>query len=306
VLFNMHFTSFGSRRVAAALGLLLPLTLRVCRIPTVVLIHNLVDTTDLEAAGYAGRGLQNRLLRMIGTILTRFVLRANHVVTTMPEYVEILRTRYGARNVSLTPHGAFECAPLPTPRAIGTSPLRLLAFGKFGTYKRVDDLVEAYRSLIDAGREVELVIAGTDSPVTPGYLDGVRERCHDLPGVQFTGYVEEDDVAGLFEGCDIVVFPYTGTTGSSGPLHQAGSYARPVVAPRIGDFVDLILEEGYVAETFRAGDPTSLAAALDELLDDPARREAMGVQNHAAASGLPLADIADWHVAHLRNVLTRR
>jgi glycosyltransferase involved in cell wall biosynthesis len=309
VLFNLHFTSFGSRKVAAALGLLAPMVLRALGVPTVVLLHNLVDTTDLEAAGYARSGMKERALRAVGSVLTRALLRANRVVTTMPEYVEILRGRYGADNVSLTPHGAFEC---PSPPADGdddeqVGPARLLAFGKFGTYKRVEDLISAYRLLTCSGYDdLELVIAGTDSPVTPGYLESVKATCVDLPGVAFIGYVAEEEVVPLFRSVDVVVFPYTGTTGSSGPLHQAGSCARPVVAPRVGDFIELIAEEGYEVQPFEPGDVTSLAGAIRTLLDDPARRRAMGLQNHAAAAGLPLHDIAEWHVGHVRQVVGGR
>ncbi len=304
VMFNLHFTSFGGRKVAAALGLLTPAVLRVLGVPTVVLLHNLVDTTDLDAAGYSNSPLQKRVLGWIGRLLTKFVLCANHVCTTMPDYVDILRERYAATNVSLTPHGAFEVVELPEP---WSGPRRILAFGKFGTYKRVDELIEAFRLLqaTDDHADVELVIAGTDSPVTPGYLDGAQARCSDLDHVHFTGYVAEEDVADLFVNTSVVVFPYTATTGSSGPLHQAGSYGRAVVAPRLGDFVGLIEEEGFAAATFEPGSPDSLATALADLLADPEALETMGRQNHAAATGLPLADIAHWHVAHLRSVIER-
>jgi glycosyltransferase involved in cell wall biosynthesis len=141
--------------------------------------------------------------------------------------------------------------------------------------------------------------------VTPGDLATVQSSCADLADVHFTGYVAEDDIAGLFQDARAVVFPYTGTTGSSGPLHQAGSYGRAVVAPRIGDFIDLIEEEGYVAEVFAPGDVAGLARALDAVLADEEHSRAMGAQNHAAASGLPLIDIAEWHVSHLRHVAAR-
>jgi glycosyltransferase involved in cell wall biosynthesis len=111
--------------------------------------------------------------------------------------------------------------------------------------------------------------------------------------------------AGLFHNAHIVVFPYTATTGSSGPLHQAGSYGRAVVAPRVGDFIDLIEDEGYVAQSFTPGDVASLARAIDTVLCDEDLMRSMGQHNYIAACGLPLADIAEWHVGHMRNVLGR-
>lgn len=43
----------------------------------------------------------------------------------------------------------------------------------------------------------------------------------------------------------------------------------------------------------------SLADALEELLNDPAKREAQGRQNFSAAAGIPMAEVVDWHLFHL-------
>ncbi|MFK8022842.1 MAG: glycosyltransferase [Ilumatobacter sp.] len=301
VLFNLHMTSFGSRKLAAAVGLCTPMLCRGTGAKTVVLLHNLVDTVDLDAAGYGANPLVNRILTAAGRFLTRIVLLADTVVTTMSQYVDVLEESYGARNVYLTPHGSFDdpaevVADQVQRRESGT--FRLLAFGKFGTYKRVDDLVAAHRLLLDRGHDVECVIAGTDSPNAPGYLAGIAEKHADLDSLSFTGYVAEDDVPVLFAEADAVVFPYTATTGSSGPLHQAGAAARAAVAPRVGDFVDLIEREGFGAVTFEPGDAPSLADAIESLIADPDHRRALGRQNFAAACSLPLAHVADWHVEH--------
>lgn len=295
VLFNAHFTSFGSKKVAAALGLLMPAALRLTGTKTIVLLHNLVDAVDLDAAGYGGSRIRTRVLTGIGRLLTHALLKANWVATTMPTYVDTLRTRYGATNVSLTPHGTFETPPMPDETG---GPRQIMTFGKFGTYKRVEDLISAFRILKkeEEYSDVELVIAGTDSAVTPGYLADVADDCVDLDDIHFTGYVPEDAVAETFTSASVVVFPYTATTGSSGPLHQAGAYGRAVVAPRVGDLLELVEAEGFVAEPFQPGDPASLSAALSTILDDDVYRRALGLRNHAAATSLPLAEVCDWHV----------
>ena len=80
------------------------------------------------------------------------------------------------------------------------------------------------------------------------------------------------------------------------PLHQAGCYARAVIAPRLGDLLELIQHEGYAAEPFEPGEPDSLADAIAAVLEDGEHRRELGRQNYAAAIGLPLADICDLHV----------
>jgi len=303
VFFNMHFTSFGSSKVSAALGLLTPaLVTKLTAARSVVLLHNIVDTVDLDQAGYGSNRAVNALLRTIGTALTRIVLRCDLVLTTMPEYVDVLRGRYGADHVFLTPHGTFD-APAAAAEEDNAGPFRILAFGKFGTYKRVDELIDAHRLLLERGYDVECVVAGTDSPNAVGYLDHVRAANADVAGLSFTGYVEEDEIPDLFTRANVVVFPYTSTTGSSGPLHQTGSYARAAVVPHVGDFVDLIAEEGFGAGVFEPGDPTSLSTTIADLIDDPERRRSLGRQNFAAACSLPLEHVADWHVTHLESLL---
>ncbi len=299
VFFNLQFASFGDGRIAAALGLFSPLLLRLTGVPTVVLLHNLVDTVDLEQAGFSRNRTMIRLYRFIGSILTRVVLAADEVAVTIPGYVDILEGTYGATNVYLAPHGTFEDAT--DDFAIPSGRRRILAFGKFGTYKRIDSLVAAYRLLLDAGyADLELIIAGSDAANTPGYLEAVNQANADLDGLHFTGYVAEEDIESLFRSATVVAFPYTATTGSSGPLHQAGSYGRAVVLPAIGDFLAVISEEGFTGEIFEPDDEMSLAGAIARLVDDPQRCEAIARQNALAAAALPLTDVADWHLLHLQ------
>lgn len=294
-VFNLHFSSFGSSRLAAALGLMVPLLARLMGIRTVTVLHNIVETVDLAAAGFRYGRLVERVMRACGTVLTWVLLRSHVVTTTMPRYVEVLRRKYRAGNVVLAPHGSFEIPP-PPPEREGAAQRRILAFGKFGTYKKVEPLILAVQTLQET-HNVELVIAGTDSPNAPGYLARVESELSG-PGVTFTGYVPEADVPGIFRGSAIAVFPYTSTTGSSGVLHQAGSYGCAAVLPDIGDLADLVAEEGYVGELFEPEDADALTDALDRLLNDPAYCRSLGLQNYQASCGVPISEVAEWILLH--------
>ncbi len=306
VLFNMQFATFADRRMPGALGLLGPWLVKSQKTVSAVLLHNIMETVELDKAGFGGNPLMMWVTRQAGNIFTRILLKADLIAVTIPKYVDILTSKYGADHVVLAPHGSFEEIPEPA-YELPDGPLQIMAFGKFGTYKRVEPLIEAFALLQNSHNEpLELVVAGTDSPNTPGYLEGVRERYAHVANVRFTGYVEEEDVPRVFKEAAVVVFPYNSTTGSSGVLHQAGSYGKAVVLPNLGDLAELIAEEGYTGEFFEPDDPQSMAQAIARFIDNPEHRQHVGSQNYLAASGLPINEVVDWYLLHFERLLNAR
>lgn len=304
LIFNIQFASFGDQKIAGALGLLTPALLRMFGTPTVVLLHNIMETVNLQSAGFTQNQLVERFIRFVGWMLTNLLLRADLVVVTIPKYVEILEKRYRAKNVLLAPHGAFEQSAAPPKFELPEGPLQIMTFGKFGTYKKIEALVEAFRILQkNHNNPLELVIAGTNSPNSPQYLENVAQKYADVSNVRYTGYVAEEDVPRIFGDAAAVVFPYTSTTGSSGVLHQAGDYGKAVVLPQIGDLAELIAEEGYTGEFFEPNNVQSLADAIARIIDHPERRVEMGRRNYLAARGLPLEEVVDWYLLHIETLL---
>lgn len=306
VLFNLQFATFGDGKVSAALGLSAPALVRASGFPTIVLLHNIMETVDLGSAGFADSQLMERLIRLFGTFATWLILRADWVALTIPKYVEILEEKYHAQNVLLAPHGSFHEVPVPSFQ-LPPGPLQIMTFGKFGTYKKVEILVEAFKLLQQGERPpLELVIAGSNSPNAPNYLEDVARKYANVPNLRFTGYVAEEDVPRIFREAAVVVFPYTSTTGSSGVLHQAGDYGKAAVLPRLGDFAELIAEEGYAGEFFEPEDANSLADAIARVIEDPEHRRELGTQNYMAAQGLPIAEVVDWYLLHIQALLEQR
>jgi glycosyltransferase involved in cell wall biosynthesis len=303
ILFNLQFLSFGDSKVAAALGLFTPFLCRLFGIKTVVLLHNIIETVDLSSAGISQNPIMKWIYTAVGTILTRIILLTHLMTVTISKYVVILEKKYGAKNVALVPHGSFEQPTLPDFEQKG-APLQVMTFGKFGTYKTVETMIEA----TDLVRKklnlpVEIVIAGTDSPNRKGYLDGVKNQYAHLDNITFTGYVEEEDVPRIFTECTVCVFPYTSTTGSSGVLHQAGSFGKAAILPNIGDLKALVEEEGYTGAFFQPDDLNSLAQAIERTLTDHDYRISIAKKNYAAAASLPMEDIADWYILHFQHLL---
>jgi len=303
VLFNIHFLSFGDNKIPAALGLMTPMLSRLLGFPSVVLLHNIVESVDLSSAGITKNPLLSRIFQLFGTLLTSILLSSNLLAVTISKYVKILEDKYKTRKVALIPHGSFEVPEEPD-FDLPAGPKKIMAFGKFGTYKKVEVLIEAVEKVRNRTDEnIEIVIAGTDSPNSNGYLETMQKKYVNVPQLTFTGYVEEEDVPRIFGESTAVVFPYTSTTGSSGVLHQAGSYGKACILPNIGDLKTLIEEEGYAGAYFEPDKVDSLADAIQSLLLNDEKRKAVARQNFAAAAALPMTDIADWYLLHFDHLL---
>ncbi len=302
VLFNLQFMKFGDKKVAAALGLMLPLICKIKKIPSIVLLHNILEEVDLGTAGFTSNKIMQKIYGVIGATLTKIILQADIVAVTMQKYVDVLETKYHAKNVTLIPHGTFEISARPNYKT-KEGPLQVMTFGKFGTYKKVEAMIEAVEKVREnTGLDLEVVIAGTDNPNVPGYLESVQKKYSYVSNVRFTGYVEEEEVAPLFQDSAVVVFPYTSTTGSSGVLHQAGSYGKAVVMPDLGDLALLIQDEGYQGEFFNPTSVDSLANAIQNIVTDEAYRVSLGQANYKAATAYPMSAITDLYLNNFERI----
>jgi glycosyltransferase involved in cell wall biosynthesis len=180
-----------------------------------------------------------------------------------------------------------------------------MTFGKFGTYKKVEGMIEAVEKVrTRTGLDLEVVIAGTDNPNVPGYLAKVQEAYKHVPQVRFTGYVEEEEVPTLFKESAVVVFPYTSTTGSSGVLHQAGSYGKAVVMPDVGDLALLVKDEGYKGEFFEPTSVESLANAIEAIVTNETYRVQLGKSNFKAANAYPMEKITNMYLNKFESIIT--
>lgn len=307
VILNLQFMTFGEGKIPAALGLLTPWMCRLLGIPTVVILHNITETVKLDTIGMADSKLKGKLYLWIGEQLTKFILKADLVGVTISQYVTILKEKYHADNVVLLPHGNFE---LPERNYLpeNSTKINLMAFGKFGTYKKAEVMLDAMEILQKKHPELEFTatVAGTDNPNVKGYIDGLKSTYSHLPNVIYTGYIPEEKVAEIFWDSTFVIFPYTTTTGSSGILHQAGSYGRACILPKIDDLERVVEEEGYGGAYFETDNAVSLADAVSSLIDDPEERKRIEDQNYKAAKGLPMGELAQWYLSHIQTLASRK
>src|SRR5579871_4246768 len=169
VWFNLIFSSFGTKDspLAAFSGLTLPATTRMAGYYTHVTLHHLMDFIDLDDAGVRNK----TLFKMAGNLATRMILAANSVSVLLPAYRRTLIDKYRGENIHFRAHGILSARPeYPDFSRRGNPEHRILAFGKWGTYKRLELLIDAFHLLSLRMPEARLVIAGSDHPMTPGYV----------------------------------------------------------------------------------------------------------------------------------------
>ncbi len=295
VWFNLLFSTFGRNPLIAFAGLLTPVLSRLTGCYTHVTLHHLMDTVDLKDAGvrYA------RTYRLAGAFATKMLLLSNSVSVLMPGYRKILHEKYGRDNVHLRSHGILSREPqYPDLARRGNPEHRILAFGKWGTYKRLELMIEAFRYVSEALPNARLVIGGGNHPQAAGYVESVKKQYSGNSRIEFTGYVHEDRLPDLFQSSSVAVMPYSSSTGCSGVAHLACAYGVPIVCADLEDFRQMSDGEGMAIEFYKPGDAKDLAACLVRFLTDPAKQRAMAEQNFSAALRMTMPNIVLKYLRH--------
>jgi glycosyltransferase involved in cell wall biosynthesis len=282
VWFNLVYSSFATPEypVAAFAGLCAPALTRAMGCFTHVTLHHILEHVDFTGAGVR----QERLFRLGSELATRALLRANSVSVLLSGYRRTLMAKYAAENVLLGTHGTFAACPSPPDFSLRGNPdQRILAIGHWGTYKRLETLMEAFPAVLRRVPNARLIVAGANHHTKPGYWESIRDKYGANSRIEFLGYVAEEAVPDLFRTTSVVVLPYDSATGSSGPAHQACEYGVPVVSADLREFRDMAADENIAISFYKTGDKEDLAGQLIELLESPEAQRRAAEQNFSAA-----------------------
>ena len=202
-------------------------------------------------------------------------------VVTMPGGVDVDRFRPDPE----PPRDHGIRATLGLPRDV---PIIGLVSG-FRVMKGHQTVVEAAARLAAGGRRFHLLLIG-QGPFAPKVraqveAAGLGDR------ISILGFV--DDLAAAMAALDVGLYSALESDGMSRVLFEYLAAGVPVVASRVG-VVPEILEDGCTARLVPAGEPEPLVDAIAWLLDDPARRRAIGAAGAALVrarySGARLAE----------------
>jgi glycosyltransferase involved in cell wall biosynthesis len=159
----------------------------------------------------------------------------------------------------------------------------ILYVGRVSHEKNLMVLAQAFRAL--ARPDLRLAIVG-DGPAR-GEIEAALTG---LP-VTFTGYLQGEDLAATYASGDIFAFPSTTETFGQ-VVQEAMASGLPVVGSDAEGVCDLV-QQGETGVLARPGDVADFTAALATLIDEPARRLAMGRAARAWALTRSWADVMD-------------
>jgi glycosyltransferase involved in cell wall biosynthesis len=158
----------------------------------------------------------------------------------------------------------------------------LLFFTTLAPFKGLELLLKAFELLRANHSGLRLTVAGSDHVRFPNYSRQLKERFGSMDGIHWRGQTSEDRVMELFRRAQIVVIPYSASTGSSSVLYQAATWGRAVVASDLGEIQRLVNESGLQVEFFQNGDVDKLCNAIEILLASKERRSNQAMHNFNA------------------------
>lgn len=240
------------------------LAARSAKLPVVCTLHS----THVKRGWRAGllKRLENYCLRKYA----RRILAVGDVVASAHE------GQHGDRVVDVIPNGIPEPVDVPATErkrlrrefGINGDPL-VITVGRFSASKGYEDMIEAFKLLQEKDLKSKLVMVGSGS--TQHAVRTQIEKLNLQHSVVLTG--ERHDIPQLLASSDV----FASSSHREGlPLSvlEAMMAGLPIVATAVGDIPNVVTKEtGVIVPPHQ---PEKLAAALEELLRDPAKREEMG------------------------------
>lgn len=245
-------------------------TLGTAPAPTVLTLHN------EELKGFDPDNPDTLLYRLFD--LSRVITCVSAATTR--RFAEIA-PRFAHRLVTIANGAPVSDTITPYP-----GPPRIAAVGRLAHQKGFDRLLRALPAVIDAVPDVHLDLLG-DGPEGPSLAAAV-EQLGLGDHVTMHGHVPRATVAEYVRRSRFLVAPSRFEGLPYAALEAAGN-ARAIVATRVAGTEDVVEHgtTGILIDNDRADtEPDVLAAAIVELLRDPARAEAMGLDGRARTERL--------------------
>jgi glycosyltransferase involved in cell wall biosynthesis len=231
-------------------------------------------------------------------------IRDEYIASGVPA-AKVAHIPHGVDTDRFRPATAEERMALRTRRGLPADGILVTYTGRLLRGKGLETLLEAFARLVRVRSHAHLLLVGSGEGQSLSVEAQLRARAReaDLDGrVTFAGRVE--DVEDFLRASDVFAFPSVfEALGLS--LIEAAACGLPAVGARTGGIVDVI-EEGRTGLLVPPGDADALLAALQGLVDDPARRLRFGEDaRHRACARFDVRDSVARYAALFRELAAR-
>jgi len=225
---------------------------------------------------------QRRFLRFYKPFLDRIVRRADAIIAPTPMHFTTstqLSSCDDTRKLHVIPFGIDFDRFAMTPE-LSKSFTRIRE--RYGGEKLIFSVgrhvyYKGYEYLLRSMKEVDatLLLGGT-GPLTDG-LKHLAESLRLNDKVVFLGRVPDDELPAYYHASDVFCLPSVERSEAFGIVQvEAMACGKPVVCCELHNGVSYVNRHGVTGLVVPPRDPRSLAAALNELLGDEQKRNAMG------------------------------
>jgi glycosyltransferase involved in cell wall biosynthesis len=231
------------------------------KVPVIITVHDaLPHSGSLNSEGWRWRVVQ------------WFRRQCSRMIVHGPSNQRDLETMNHGVNgrVDIVPHGILGRDTVDDSLS-EHEPDTFLFFGRIEQYKGLEYLLDAQELLRRKGRRCKLIIAGRGVD-----LERLRTRVLQTADIELLDrFIPGDELPALFRRALAVTLPYTDAT-QSGVSAMAFAYARPVIATRVGDVPEVVIdgETGLVVPPRNAAE---LARAMERLMNDEALRDKLAL-----------------------------
>jgi rhamnosyl/mannosyltransferase len=242
-------------------------------------LPNPLAILSLLASGYRGQVVatyhsdivrQERMARAFDPILRLFLKRCAAVVATSARYLETstVLADYSDR-CRIIPYG-IPLDQFTVPDAAQVARIRqrygsrlIMSAGRLVYYKGFEYLVQAMRHV-----EGHLLIVG-EGPLRES-LESESRALGLENKITFLGEIHNQDIAPFFHAADVFALASVARSEAFGIVQlEAMACGTPVVNTNLDSGVPSVSLDRVTGLTVSPGDPVALAAAINELLDDP-------------------------------------
>jgi glycosyltransferase involved in cell wall biosynthesis len=230
------------------------------------------DTQSPRAEPLLRRAVKSALYPLLFSFPTMFLPAGSRQAAYLRKYrVKDRSIRLGQMTVDVAAIAAFASRYSPERkqdyrRRIGIADSAKTVFlflSRLEDFKGLQDLFDAYIRLRTRRSDIALVIAGS------GSLERfVREASASLRSVHYVGHLTGDEIWEAYCAADVFVLPSRREPWGL-VINEAMAAGRPVIVTDAAGCVDDLVQHRVSGLTVRAGDASTLLAAMSELAENP-------------------------------------